>query len=102
MSSNLEPIAASFAETTDLFFALGEPQRQQIIMVLAEVEHMNVTELASHLTLSRPAISHHLKVLRQAGLVSVQKRGTEGLYSLTIDDAVAALKRFVREVEACV
>ena len=101
MASNLDNIAASFAESTDLFFALGERARQQIIMLLAEVESMNVGQITERLPLSRPAISHHLKVLRQAGLVEVQKRGTESLYSLTLDNALATLKRFVQEVEAC-
>jgi DNA-binding transcriptional ArsR family regulator len=41
-------------------------------------------------------------VLRQAGLVTVQKRGTEALYSLAMDDALAVLKRFVKEVEDCI
>lgn len=102
MASNLDNIAHSFVESTDLFFALGERARQQIIMLLAEVEHMNVGQLAERLPLSRPAISHHLKVLRQAGLVQVQKRGTEGLYSLSMDRALETLKRFVREVETCI
>ena len=101
MASNLDSIAGSFEETTDLFSALGEKARQQIIMLLAEVDYLNVGQLAERLPLSRPAISHHLKVLRQAGLVSVQKRGTEGLYSLTLDDALGKLQRFLREVEAC-
>jgi len=51
--------------------------------------------------LSRPAISHHLRVLRQAGLVRIRRRGTENYYSLTIDAALALLKRFVFEVENC-
>jgi len=102
MASNLDKIAQSFVASTDLFFALGERARQQIIMLLAEVEYLNVNQLAERLPLSRPAISHHLKVLRQAGLVQVQKRGTEGLYSLTMDEALVTLKQFVKEVEACV
>jgi DNA-binding transcriptional ArsR family regulator len=102
MASNLDNIARSFDECTDLFFALGETARQQIIMLLAEVEYLNVGQLTERLPLSRPAISHHLKVLRQAGLVTVQKRGTEALYSLAMDDALAVLKRFVKEVEDCI
>lgn len=70
-------------------------------MQLAQVEEMNVTELAEKMTLSRPAISHHLKVLRQAGLVGLRRDGTENFYSLTIEDALALLSRFIDEVEHC-
>jgi len=101
MASNLDRIARSFEECTELFFALGEPARQQIILLLAQVEYLNVGQIAEQLPLSRPAISHHLKVLRSAGLVSVQKRGTEGLYSLTMEEPLARLQRYVKEVEAC-
>jgi ArsR family transcriptional regulator, arsenate/arsenite/antimonite-responsive transcriptional repressor len=101
MSSNVDAIAVTFTLATPLFFALGEPARQRIILVLAEVEALNVGELTSLLPLSRPAISHHLKVLKQAGLVTVVQRGTENRYSLAFEDALALLKRFAADVEAC-
>ena len=92
---------AQVAACTELFAALGDPMRQRLIMILAETEELNVSELAQHLPLSRPAISHHLKVLRQAGLVAVRRAGTENNYSLALDDGLALLRRFVDEVDAC-
>ena len=49
-------------------FAMGDSARQEIILALARTDELNVSQLARKLPLSRPAISHHLKVLRQAGL----------------------------------
>jgi len=84
-----------------LFFALGDRTRQQIILLLEKVDECNVTELAEKLPLSRPAVSHHLRVLRQSGMVKVKRRGTENYYYLTIDGALALLKQFLHEVENC-
>lgn len=101
MSIPVEQVARTFTECTPLFFALGEAQRQQILLLLTEHEMLNVRQIAERLTLSRPAISHHLKVLRQAGLVAMQESGTENRYSLTAEPAIALLERFVAEVKDC-
>jgi DNA-binding transcriptional ArsR family regulator len=66
---------------------------------LTKAESLNVTQLAKRLPLSRPAISHHLGVLRRAGLVGAMRQGTENYYFLTADEAFALLKQFVFEVE---
>lgn len=97
----IRQVARTFAKCAPVFQALGEPARQQIILMLAETEAMNVGEIAARMDLSRPAISHHLKVLREAELVKAKRRGTENYYALTIDPALALLTRFVAEVEAC-
>ncbi len=80
---------------------MGDATRQQIIILLAQNEELNVTEITEQLPLSRPTVSHHLKVLRQAGLIGVRRSGTEHFYALTIDSALTLLKRFVHEVENC-
>ena len=94
-------VGRTFARCKPLFFALGDETRQQIIVLLEKVETLNVGELTKRLPLSRPAISHHLGVLRQAGLVGIRRQGKENHYFLTIDAALALLKQFVFEVENC-
>lgn len=84
-----------------LFFALGDGTRQQIVLLLETIDACNVTQLTEKLPLSRPAVSHHLRVLRQSGLVKIERTGTENYYYLTIDDALGLLKRFVSKVENC-
>lgn len=98
MSRNLEQLAVTFAECKPLFFALGEVPRQQILLLLAEHAEMNVGQLAERLPLSRPAISHHLKILRQAGLLEVRQQGTENFHRLSAHAALDLLERFVVEL----
>lgn len=91
--------ARAFRDCLPLFQAFGDVGRQDIILLLAEVESMNVNQIAEQLTLSRPTISHHLKTLRSAGLVSSERRGTENFYTLEIDAAMDLLKQLVVQVE---
>ncbi len=88
-----------FREAAVFFSALAEPYRQDIILLLAETEEMNVREIAGQIDLSRPAVSHHLKVLRQCGLVEAQKRGTENYYTLTLKEPLNQLKAFIKDIE---
>jgi len=59
--------------------AAGDPIRQQILLLLAR-ERLNVGSLAERIHLSRPAVSHHLKLLADAGLLTQQQIGREHLY----------------------
>ena len=61
--------------------ALGDPTRQAIVRRLA-TGAQPVGELAEHLPVSRPAVSQHLKVLKEAGLVHDDRDGTRRLYRL--------------------
>ena len=61
--------------------ALGDPTRQAIVRRLA-TGPQPVGELAEHLPVSRPAVSQHLKVLKEAGLVHDERDGTRRLYRL--------------------
>lgn len=62
------------------FFALGDTTRQQILLVFEPGEEICVNDIARLFKLSRPAISHHLKVLRESELLACQKRGKEVYY----------------------
>ena len=78
---------------TNGFAALAEPMRQQIIERLA-ARPMSVGELASGLPVTRPAISQHLKVLKEARLVSDHAEGTRRIYR--IDPAgLGAIRRWL-------
>jgi DNA-binding transcriptional ArsR family regulator len=76
--------------------ALADATRRRIVELLAEGER-SAGELASEFTVSRPAVSRHLRVLRQAGLVRARERGTQRLYSLDpapLQDLDAWLARY--------
>ena len=89
----------AFRECLPLFQAFSDIGRQDIILLLSEVESMNVNQIAERVTLSRPTISHHLKTLRGAGLVTSEHRGTENFYTLQIDAAVILLRELIAQVE---
>jgi DNA-binding transcriptional ArsR family regulator len=72
--------------------ALGDPTRQAIFERLASGP-LAVGELAAELPVSRPAVSQHLKVLKQAGLVRDEAAGTRRLYSVD-PDGLAALQSY--------
>jgi ArsR family transcriptional regulator, arsenate/arsenite/antimonite-responsive transcriptional repressor len=100
MNDTLKHLAQTFADCKPLFFALAEVPRQQILLLLTEHHEMNVGQLAERLPLSRPAISHHLKILRQAGLVEVRQQGTENFHFLTAGPALELVERWVHEMRA--
>ncbi len=70
-------------EEATLFKALGDPARVLILATLARAEHeVCVCDFTSGLDLNQSTVSHHLKLLKDAGLVNSQRRGTWGYYSL--------------------
>ena len=75
------PLMARAATTTDVFNAVGEPQRRRILTLLKGRER-SVNELAGALRLSQSRVSKHLRVLREVGLVSVRDAGQQRLYRL--------------------
>ena len=60
----------------DVFQAIADPVRRDIIGLLAQ-EQLNLNTIASRFEISRPAISRHIKILRECGLVEIENRGRE-------------------------
>jgi DNA-binding transcriptional ArsR family regulator len=73
----------------DPFEALSDPNRRAILELLSE-QGRSVQELADALPISRPAVSRHLRLLKDAGLVIEEPVGTRRIYELKIDGAKAA------------
>jgi DNA-binding transcriptional ArsR family regulator len=73
---------ARAATTSDVFNAIAEPRRREIIDLLAEAGALAVGALVDALRLPQPAVSKHLGVLREVGLVRVTKRGRQRVYEL--------------------
>jgi DNA-binding transcriptional ArsR family regulator len=61
--------------------ALAEPNRRRILTLVRD-EELTAGEIASHFDVSRPAVSQHLTVLKEAGLVHERRNGTRRLYSV--------------------
>jgi len=60
----------------DVFQAIADPNRRAIISLLAQ-KKLTMNDVANHFTVSRPAISKHVKVLTECGLVKIEKQGRE-------------------------
>jgi DNA-binding transcriptional ArsR family regulator len=70
------------ATTSDVFNAIAEPRRREIIALLAAASPRSVGELVDAMELAQPAVSKHLGVLRAVGVVTVEKAGKSRLYAL--------------------
>src|SRR5256712_6733587 len=76
--------------------ALAEPHRRRILTLIRNDE-LSAGEIASHFPLTRPAVSQHLTVLKEAGLVHERRNGTRRLYSVRpegLTDVKAFLESF--------
>jgi len=73
------------------FKALADPARVTILNRLAAADEVCVCDFVAALDLAQPTVSHHLKVLREAGLVEASRRGTWAYYRL-VPEAVDALR----------
>jgi DNA-binding transcriptional ArsR family regulator len=76
--------------------ALGDPQRREILRLLGG-QDLAVGELAAALPISRPAVSRHLRLLKQAGLVEEEPQGTRRIYRLR-EEGVHAVQAYLEEV----
>ena len=82
--------ATDAARLAPMFKALGEPVRLQMVSMIAAQPELCVCEITPAFDLSSGTISHHLKTLREAGLVDCERRGTY-VYSWVQPAALAAL-----------
>lgn len=87
------------SECIPVFSMLQDENRQHILMLLFDHQNMTVSELTNRLDLSRPAVSHHMKLLLDSGLVHVVKNGKERIYSLSMDRAVTLLRNLLKSLE---
>lgn len=93
-----EVVASDFASDAALFKALADPHRLTILSTLAGAEdEVCVCDFTAGLPLNQPTVSHHLKVLRESGLVTCERRGTWVYYRLApqarqlLHDALASV-----------
>jgi DNA-binding transcriptional ArsR family regulator len=80
----------------DPFEALGDPHRRTILTLLGDGDR-SVQELADALPISRPAVSRHLRLLKEAGLVTDRAEGTRRLYRLQ-QEGPEAVRAYLEQV----
>ena len=70
------------AHPTDVFSAIAEPRRREVIAVLSDGQEYAVNEIILRMKMAQPAVSKHLGALRKAGVLTVVKRGQHRMYRL--------------------
>ena len=82
--SEIRQLANELQASRQILSALGDEVRQHIIIVMmqegSDCGGMRVGEIARRTSLSRPAVSHHLQILKNAGILRVRKEGTRNFY----------------------
>ena len=76
-------LAEEIKATRKILIALGDEMRQHLILVMmrsGECSGMRVNDIAEKTSLSRPAVSHHLQILKDAGIVKMRREGTRNYY----------------------
>ena len=85
-------------QLADLFKVLGDPTRIRIVRLLLLHDEMRVTDIAEAMEMGQSAISHQLRVLRQARLVTFRKEGKTAWYSLNDEHVVVLLRQGIEHV----
>ena len=73
----IQTIPDAWQNIAQLFIALGDAHRQRILLTFEKGERMNIMQIAAASTLSRTAVTHHLKILRESGALQSEKIGKE-------------------------
>ncbi|GEK92138.1 autorepressor SdpR family transcription factor [Alkalibacterium kapii] len=81
-----------------VFKALSDPTRREILALLRDKD-MTAGEIAEHFDISKPAISKHLEILKEAELVSAEKKGLYRIYSINLTVLQEALSGFMNYFE---
>lgn len=82
------------------FTAMGDEHRQRILLTFEPGERLNVGQIVEVSTLSRSAVSHHLKLMREAGVLASEKVGKEVYYWIDkpfLESALASVLGYIRE-----
>lgn len=82
-----------------VFVALGDEHRQRILLTFEKGERLTVGQIAEVATLSRPAVSHHLKILRNAGVLEAERAGREVYLRINrevLEQTLATVLEYVR------
>ena len=96
----LDNFVENFVENFDIINALADRNRQKIIVLLfGNLESgMTVTAITNNMIITQPAVSHHLKILRDSGIVAYRKDGLQSYYYLTLQEPLEKLENISRNL----
>lgn len=91
----MRAIPREWRTISKVYTALGDEHRQRILLTFEPGERLNVGQIVAVSTLSRSAVSHHLKMLREAGVLQSQKEGKEVYFWINKDFLMEAMQTVV-------
>lgn len=92
-------IPAGFKDTAAIFIALGDEHRQRILLAFEKGEKLNILQIVSTTTLSRTAVTHHLKILHQSGVLNSEKIGKEVFFWINSALVMDAMQRVLTYIK---
>lgn len=95
--TDIDELSQEFESCRQILLALGDENRQHLIlemMRMGQCSGVRVGEIVERTHLSRPAVSHHLKILREAGILKMRKEGTKNYYYFDMD--AGAMERLLQ------
>lgn len=101
--SNIGKLAEELKDCRKILSAVGDENRQYLIiemMQMGSCHGMRVGDITERTHLSRPAVSHHLQILKDAGILSVRKEGTKNFYYF--DSDLSTMKKLINVLQAAV
>jgi DNA-binding transcriptional ArsR family regulator len=84
-----------------VFRALGDATRQRMLSLLERDGEMCVSDLGRNFEMTQPSVSHHLRILRDADLVTAHKRGKEVYYAVNPEELTACCGAFFEKFACC-
>ncbi len=91
------PVEGSFASAAEVFSQLSDPSRLRILWVICHCEEC-VTNIAAAVGMSHPAVSHHLRILKDNGTVKSRRIGKEVHYSLANTEEARLLHKMIDDI----
>ena len=95
----MQSIPREWRNISRAFTAMGDEHRQRILLCFEPGERLNVGQIVGVSTLSRSAVSHHLKLMREAGVLQAEKVGKEVYYWIDkafLEDAIASVLAYIK------
>ncbi len=98
--ATIQRLAREFEGCQKILLALGDENRQHLILEMMQMENcggVRVGEITERTNLSRPAVSHHLQILKDAGILKMRREGTKNYYYF--DANAEAMNRLIQMLE---
>lgn len=97
--NKINDIPSEWKNISDLFVAIGDEQRQRILLSFEKNEQLNISQIVASSKLSRSAVTHHLKLLRQCNALQSQKVGKEVLFRVNKQHMTQSIENVLRYIK---